>query len=268
MTLFTILFFVFGLIVGSFLNVVIIRHNTSRSLGGRSGCMVCEKKLAWYELIPVFSFLFLKGRCKGCQTRISIQYPLVELVTGLIFSLLFVKFQTLFQINPQSFYLTFIFYAVAFSLLLVIAVYDLRHKIISDKLVLIFSIITFLGLFLFTAHGLPAQAGFLPHWPTLWQFGAGLLIALPFAFLWLVSKGAWMGLGDAKLAVGLGWLLGLAQGLSGLVLAFWTGAIVGVALLFLSKKYSMKSEIPFAPFLVLGAILAFFFSLNVFMLKI
>ena len=262
MTLFTIFFFIFGLIVGSFLNVVIIRHNTSRSLGGRSGCMVCQKKLSWYELIPVFSFIFLKGRCKDCQTRISIQYPLVELTTGIIFSFLFIKFQTLFQINPQSFYLTFIFYALSFSLLLVIAVYDLRHKIISDKLVLIFSVVTFLGLFLFSIHG------FQIHLPTLWQFLAGILIALPFALLWLISRGAWMGLGDAKLALGLGWLLGLIQGLSGLVLAFWTGALVGVVLLAFSKKYSMKTEIPFAPFLVLGAIIAFFFGLNFFMLNV
>ncbi len=262
MTLFIIFFFIFGLIVGSFLNVVIIRHNTNRSLGGRSGCMVCQKKLGWYELIPVFSFLFLKGRCKGCQTKISIQYPLVELTTGIIFSLLFVKFQNLFQINPFSFYLTFIFYAVAFSLLLMIAVYDLRHKIISDKLILIFSILTFLGLFSFSMHG------FYIHLPMLWQFLAGILLALPFALLWLVSRGAWMGLGDAKLALGLGWLLGLAQGLSGLVLAFWTGALVGIVLLIFSKKYSMKTEIPFAPFLVLGAIIAFFFGLNFFMLNI
>ncbi len=262
MLLYTILFFVFGLIVGSFLNVVIFRWNSGKSLGGRSGCLACQKKLSWYELFPVFSYLFLKGRCKDCKTKISIQYPIVELITGIIFAGLFLKFQLLFQINIIDFAIIFIYYAFIFSLLIVIAVYDLKHKIISDKLVLIFSIVTFLGLFFITLFG------FYPHWPSLWDFLSGIIIALPFALLWLVSKGAWMGLGDAKLAVGLGWLLGLMQALSGLVLAFWSGALVGIILLIVSKKHSMKSEIPFAPFLVLGAILAFFFGFNFFMLNI
>ena len=82
----TFIFFIFGLIIGSFLNVVILRFNTERSFGGRSGCMSCRKKLFWYELVPLFSFLGLKGRCKNCKTKISWQYPLVEFITGLIFS--------------------------------------------------------------------------------------------------------------------------------------------------------------------------------------
>src|SRR3989338_2003903 len=89
-----IIFFILGLIIGSFLNVVICRFK-ARPLGGRSACMSCQSKLSWYELIPLFSFLSLGGRCRNCKTRISIQYPLVELATGIIFSLLFVKFSAL-----------------------------------------------------------------------------------------------------------------------------------------------------------------------------
>ena len=262
MTLLAIVFFVLGLIIGSFLNVIIFRYNSGRSLGGRSGCLACQKKLPWYELIPIFSFLFLKGRCSGCKTRISIQYPIIELATGLVFLCLFLKFENLFIINVFNFSITYLFYAFVFSLLLVIAVYDLKHKIIPDKLVLILGIISFLGMFLFS------QSGFSLHILSLWQFLAGIFIALPFALLWLLSKGAWMGLGDAKLAIGLGWLLGLAQGLSGVVLAFWTGAIIGVILLAFSKKHSMKSEIPFAPFLLFGIFIAFLFALNFFMLNV
>src|ERR1035437_5579006 len=121
----TIIFFVFGLIIGSFLNVVILRLNTKRSLGGRSACMSCMNKLSWYELIPVFSFLGLKGRCRNCKTKISIQYPLVELVTGLIFASLFLKFQYVFFLNTLMFSFIYAYYAVMFSLLIVIATYDL-----------------------------------------------------------------------------------------------------------------------------------------------
>jgi leader peptidase (prepilin peptidase)/N-methyltransferase len=254
----TIIFFVFGLIIGSFLNVVILRLNTEKSFGGRSGCMSCQNKLSWYELIPVFSFLGLRGRCKNCKAKISIQYPLVEFITGLIFAGLFLKFQDLFFLDTLSFNFSFAYYATAFSLLMVVAVYDLKHKIIPDSLSLVLGILAFLGLFFFNSFG------FYLHFPSALEFLAGPLIAFPFFFFWLVSSGRWMGLGDAKLALGLGWLLGFSWALSGLVLAFWVGAIVGIMLVIFSKKHGMKSEIPFAPYLVLGALLAFLFGLSLF----
>lgn len=254
----TIIFFIFGLIIGSFLNVVICRYNTQRTFGGRSACMACQNKLCWYELIPLISFFALKGRCRNCKTKISIQYPLVELAMAVIFSLLFLKFQDLFQINALVFAFTFAYYAAMFSLLMVIAVYDLRHKIIPDTLALIFGFLAFIGMFFFS------NFGFYPHFPSVWEFLAGVFVALPFALVWLVSRGKWMGLGDAKLAIGLGWLLGLSRVLSGAVVAFWSGAIIGLILLAFSKKHGMKSEIPFAPFLVLGALVAFLFELHLF----
>ncbi len=254
--LLTIIFFLFGAIIGSFLNVVIYRLNTNKSFGGRSACMSCQNQLLWYELIPLFSFLTLKGRCRTCRTKISIQYPIVEFISGLVFAALFLKFQDLFFIDIYGFFVAYDYYAVMFSILLVIAVYDLKHKIIPDTLVFIFGALAFIGLFFF-------------HTPDIFNFLSGIFIALPFALFWLVSGGRWMGLGDAKLALGLGWLLGLPFAFSGLVLAFWSGAIVGIFLIMLSKirkkgKLGMKSEIPFAPFLVLGAFLAFICELNIF----
>jgi len=257
----SIIFFILGLIIGSFLNVVILRLNTHRSFGGRSGCMSCGKKLNWHELVPLFSYLYLRGRCSGCKTKISKQYFWVELLTGLIFAGLFLKFQDLFLINTLTFSITMAFYATMFSILIVIAVYDLRHKIIPDSLVLTLGTLSFVGLFFFD------NFGFNIHIPSLMQFLSGILIPLPFALFWLVSRGKWMGLGDAKLAIGLGWLLGLSRALSGIVLSFWTGAIVGVILILFSKKHSIKSEVPFAPFLVLGTILAFLFELHLFPLN-
>ncbi|MFA5095391.1 MAG: prepilin peptidase [Candidatus Paceibacterota bacterium] len=254
----TIVFFIFGLIIGSFLNVVIFRFNTARSFGGRSGCMTCQNKLCWYELIPLISFFALRGRCKNCKTKISIQYPIVELISGLIFAGLFLKFQDVFFINTLVFSVSYAYYAVMFSLLLVIAVYDFKHKVIPDILSLIFGIVAFIGLFFFTEYG------FYIHLPSILEFLSGILLALPFALIWLVSSGTWMGLGDAKLALGLGWLLGFNRILSGAVMAFWSGAIIGFLLIVFSKKYGMKSEISFAPFLVLGVLIAFLFELHLF----
>jgi prepilin signal peptidase PulO-like enzyme (type II secretory pathway) len=268
MILFLVLiFFIFGLIIGSFLNVVIFRLNTQKTFGGRSACLSCQHQLSWYELIPLFSFVFLRGRCKNCKTKISIQYPVVEFTVGLIFALLFLKFQDAFFLDILTFSFTYAYYAIMSSLLVVIAVYDIRHKIIPDVLSIVFGILAFVGLFLFSTGGGSAFGGnniFSVHVPTLLEFLSGLIIAAPFALLWLVSRGSWMGLGDAKLAIGLGWLFGIYSAFSGIVIAFWIGAIVGIMLVTFSKKYGMKSEIPLAPYLVLGTLLVFLFNLSLF----
>lgn len=221
--------------------------------------MSCQNKLAWYELIPIFSFLGLRGRCRNCKTKISIQYPIIEFTTGLIFTLLFLKFQDIFFLNILAFIIIYTYYAAVFSILMVIAVYDFRHKIIPDILSFVLGILAFVGLFFFIAPG-----DFYLHIPSILEFLSGPIIAAPFALFWLVSSGRWMGLGDAKLAIGLGWLFGFSLALFGVMLAFWIGAIAGITLVIFSKKYGMKSEIPFAPYLILGTILAFLFNLNLF----
>ncbi|MFZ2149822.1 MAG: prepilin peptidase [Minisyncoccia bacterium] len=260
-TAITFIFFVLGLIIGSFLNVVILRLHTKKSFGGRSACMSCRNQLSWVELIPLFSYVGLLGRCRNCKTKISIQYPLVELAVGIIFAALFLKFQDIFFISTYAFAVTYAFYTLAFSLLVVISAYDLKHKIIPDALSLTLGIVGFIGLFFFDNSG-----NLLPyfHLPYLMQFLSGPLIAAPFALLWLVSSGRWMGLGDAKLLVGLGWLTGFSLAISGVIVAFWIGAVAGLLLIIFSKHYKFKSEIPFAPYLALGVLLAFLMDLHLF----
>mgnify|MGYP003393724366 FL=1 len=240
MTIFTILtFFLLGTIIGSFLNVVILRYNTGVSITGRSGCFSCGKKLEWYELVPILSFLFLRGKCSKCNTKISWQYPLVELVTGLLFVFSF----------QYGFYYLFIF-----SLLIVITVYDLRHKIIPDGLVFTFIGLAFLKLFYYT---------------NILDFLAGPILFVPFFLLWYLSKGKWMGFGDAKLAIGIGFFMGFVGGVSSIILGFWIGAMAGLLWIGISamfgKHIGMKSEIPFAPYLILGMLITFFFHINVIM---
>jgi prepilin signal peptidase PulO-like enzyme (type II secretory pathway) len=259
-----IFFFFLGTAIGSFLNVVILRYNTGLGIAeGRSQCFSCGKTLEWYELIPVFSFLFLKGRCSRCQSRISWQYPLIECITGLSFLAIFLKYENLFALSPQTFFVTMLYSLIVVSILIVILVYDIHHKIIPDGLVFILALLAFGRLFF--ALDPVLTRGSLLH------FLAGPILALPFALLWLVSKGKWMGLGDAKLILPLGWLLGLAGGISGIILAFWIGALASVTLIVIQKSnlsfkgshLTMKSEIPFAPFLIIGFALVFFFNIQV-----
>ena len=261
-TLFALSVFILGTIVGSFLNVVILRYNTGVSFfSGRSFCPSCGKKLSWYELVPIVSFLALRGKCAGCGSKISWQYPLVEIATGILFLLTIFNFQfSIFNIETA---IITLYYWIVWSILIVISIYDLRHKIIPDLLVFLFAGLSLVFLLLSTW-----KTGF-----QMWDILAGPLFALPFAALWFFSQGRWMGLGDAKLALGIGWFLGLIKGGSAIILGFWMGAIVGLALVGISKlslakrfrsNYGLKSEIPFGPFLILGTIIAFFFNINLF----
>jgi len=260
-------FYVFflGAIVGSFLNVVILRYNTGKSIvKGGSKCFSCGKKLKWHELVPIFSFLLQKGKCRACGSKISWQYPLVEIATGLLFLLIF-NFQ--FSIfNQFSIYLisNVLFFWIITALLIIITVYDLRHMIIPNKLVWIFNGLAFFFV-LFGAFDLSFFSNFefriSNFWPSL---VAGLIFAAFFALLWLVSKGTWMGLGDAKLALGIGLLSGPIGTVSVFLFSFWIGALVGIFLLFYKRlNLTIKSRIPFAPFLVLGFLIYFLFDFDV-----
>lgn len=245
--------FILGLIVGSFLNVVIYRYNTGRSVArGRSRCLACSRDLHWFELVPVASFVALRGRCRRCLSGISWQYPLVELVTGLLFLLASWQFGVGFDSWP-----VLGVYLVILSLLVVITVYDFRHKIIPDGLVYAFILFSTLPV-LFTRDGVMIFNHLI----------AGLTLFAFFFLLWSVSRGRWMGFGDAKLALGVGFLLGLTGGVSAIVFAFWFGALVSVCILIYGQlsgraRFGLKSEVPFAPFIVLGLFLNLFFHLNV-----
>lgn len=251
-TLSIILSFIFGTVVGSFLNVVALRFNTGMGLGGRSKCMTCSTTLTWKELVPLFSFAVQKGSCKKCKSKISWQYPLVEFIAGAIFVLIFFIFP---PTDPVTSVITLIQVAIA-CLLVVICVYDIKHKIIPDGFVYSFAGLALLSLFV--------GGSSWWHVPTIQMLIAGPLLALPFALLWLVSKGNWMGLGDAKLTLGIGWLLGISAGVNALVLAFWIAAAVSVIwLLAMHKKFKPRIEIPFGPYLILGMYLVLLFHMQV-----
>ncbi|MCX6718851.1 MAG: prepilin peptidase [Candidatus Taylorbacteria bacterium] len=251
-TFFFILPFLFGIIIGSFLNVVALRFRTGMGLNGRSKCMSCGKELVWSELIPLFSFIFQRGRCHKCKSKISWQYPLVEFFSGAIFVLIFLKFPPLSGVSA----IVTLIQILAACLLLVIMIYDIKHKVIPDSFVWAFDFLALISLFI--------GGSSWWHVPNYESLIAGPLLAAPFALLWLVSKGKWMGLGDAKLIVGIGWFLGIEAGINAIVLAFWIGAAVSVVwLLSVYKKLKPRMEIPFGPYLVLGMYVVLLFGVQV-----
>lgn len=252
--------FGYGIVIGSFLNVYIYRLHTGRSLAGRSHCMSCGTTLRWYDLLPIVSYIWLRGRCRYCSAYITTRYALVELLTGLLF---------VGVVLVESSWFMALIYCLIMSVLVIILVYDYYHLIIPNRLVLVLLALATLVL---------AQM-----W---WVEGdvARILINVVsavaggafFAFLWVVSKGRWVGLGDAKLAVPLGLLVGAEAVFSLVVLAFWVGALISLTYLaflylrrrgqthlrFLPQQLTMKSEVPFAPFLILSFWIIFFFSFD------
>lgn len=244
--------FILGTLIGSFLNVVALRYNTGMTLNGRSKCFSCGKNLHWHELIPIFSFVFQKGKCKKCKGKISWQYPLIELIAGILFAMIFYVFPPLTV--EMSF--TTLFYVFITCLLLIITVYDVRHKVIPDALVYTFSIISLARLFIASDLSIII--------PPLSAILAGPILALPFALMFLFSNGTWMGLGDAKLVLGIGWTLGLFSGVSAIILAFWIGAVVSVIWMYIVfRKIKSRYEIPFGPYLILGMYLVLLFGIQV-----
>ena len=269
-----ILVFLLGLSIGSFLNVLVLRHK-ERSLSGRSECPRCRTRLSWYELIPLFSFLFQKGKCRSCEASVSLQYPLVELSTGLLFVAIFFKKTEMFAVSrlndllaPDLFISLVVVFAIA-STLIAIFVYDLYNKIIPNSFVFSFIALSAVYLLYDTLGRVVTPELFL-------DIGSGFIFFFIFWSLWYFSGGTWMGFGDAKLVLGIGLFLGFIGGISALILGFWIGAGVALVLMAASRlsrhssiegdsfyAIGLKSEIPFGPFLILGVMIAYFFELDV-----
>jgi prepilin signal peptidase PulO-like enzyme (type II secretory pathway) len=228
--------FVFGLLVGSFLNAVIYRFHSGESIiKARSHCPKCGHILAWHELVPVVSFVVQAGKCRACKQKISWQYPAVEFATAGLFTL------ALYYNLPLLYALTII------SFLIVIFVYDLKHYIIPDKI--IYPAILLAGIMLWQQTAYDIQYTI---------YGAFLAAAF-FAIIFAISKGRWLGFGDVKLAFFMGLFLGWPNILVALFAAFILGGIIGMGLV-ASRKKTMKSQVPFGPFLVTGTFIAMFFG--------
>lgn len=267
--------FILGLIIGSFLNVLIDRLPLGQSVvKGRSHCDHCKRKLNWYELIPVISFILQKGKSRCCHRKLSFQYPMIELVTaiGLIFiysynfpNFSFFENNTITQFQHPFVYsfIRLLDYSIIFSALLVIFVSDLKTQIIPDSMIIVGTIASVVSIIINYQLSIPTLGWtaldginqlFIIHY-LLPYFLSAIGASTFFFLLWLVTHGRGMGFGDVKLVFFLGLLCGYPGIIYVLYIAFLTGAIVGVILI-ISHNKTLKSKIAFGPFLVLGSYVA------------
>lgn len=282
----TILLFIFGLGIGSFLNVVLFRYAPEKNvfgsqLGGRSSCLSCSRELRWYELIPVLSFIFQKGRCSTCAYPLSWQYPLVELFSGVFFVLIPYTVSSLYGWRtfflgglPWWAYGVALLWVLVFLLLLLITVIDFRYMIIPNELNVLLGILgagVVLFLELYQTSLSLFYDSFLRHYALLFSFtesivlnhvagaflGGGL-----FVLLFYLTRGRAMGFGDVKLAFSAGLLFGFPDIIFASLLGFLLGGAWGLLLISLGRKH-MKDKVPFAPFFVAGMALTVFFGYDI-----
>ncbi len=226
----------FGMVIGSFLNVIIDRMPKGESIVWKpSHCDHCKKPLRWFELFPVMSFIAFRGACLRCKKRLSWQYPLVECMTACGFLYIYSTWSSL-EMGIASL-IIFCVYVVLFGI-------DYKHQILPDEL-----LVVLLGVILVLGLGVG---------PSDWRIHgiAGVSAGGFFLLIWLLTKGRGLGFGDVKLSLVLGFLLGYPSTIIALYVAFLTGAIVGVILI-VSQKAGMKSRIAFGPFLIIGAVSAY-----------
>jgi len=243
MTLFFL--FIIGLAVGSFLNVVIDRLPKNESIWkNRSHCDHCGHILFWYDLVPIFSFFWLGRKCRYCHKNISWQYPIVELTTALLF--LF-SYTSIIQIIEVVNLFHFLYYLIIISGLIVIFFTDLKYRIIPDQILAVLAISTVVFLLIFD------KGGVLDH------FLAGLISFFLFLLLVIATRGKGMGLGDVKYAAVSGFILGVPQSIVSFYLSFLTGAAVSLILILMGKK-TVRSTIPFGPFLAGGTLVSLFYG--------
>lgn len=268
------LVFIVGLIFGSFLNVVIYRLKSGQDVFfGRSFCPECKTQLKWYDLIPIFSFIYLRGRCRYCHKQISWQYPIVEILSGLIWVGVFYKvfgFQP--PLNPPLIKggiwggLNFIYYIFILSSFLIIAVYDANWKIIPNKIVYpaitvalmysLFNAFKFQNIEILKSLNLEILK-YLNFEIFIYHLFAAMIAFLFFFLIYFFSKGKAMGLGDAKLGFLIAMFLGPSLAFFAFTLSFILGAVYAIILLILGKK-TLKDKIALAPFLGVSTAIIFF----------
>jgi len=231
-----VFFFMLGLVFGSFGNVLVYRIPDRRTILGRSQCRFCRRTLRPWELLPVFSYIWLMGRCAGCKLRISPQYPIVELLSGFlfVFSLIYHQYNPVPAL-PMAF---------AFWLLMLIAVVDARTASIPDAFNIPFVLIS--GIYALIVGSFSPLA---------------ILIGAGFFFLqWSVSRGKWVGSGDIFLGAGAGALLGRWEYvIVFLFVSYITGALLASVLIIFDKK-SLSGSLAFGPFLAVGTVVAFLYG--------
>lgn len=243
----TIIAFIFGLVFGSFLNVVIYRYDQWLSiLKDRSACMHCKQQLRWYDLVPLLSYVTLGGKCRYCRKPISWQYPVVELSTALLVAVFYSRIFDSGLLSPLMGSIALIGAVAAVGAMIVIFFHDLYEQMVPDLM----AYVLLVGSVLFS----------VIYFDSLITTLLGLLVGVaPIALIVYPSKGKWMGEGDVKIAAALGALVGYPNAVVFLVSTFLVGGLFG-SLAIASKQAKLKTAVPFVPFMIIGALIAFFWG--------
>lgn len=241
----------YGLIFGSFVNALVWRLHEGKGIarGERSECPNCRHTLAAQDLIPVISWLWLRGKCRYCHKSISWQYPIVEVATAVLFAL---SYWVLRPVTAAGWF-NLIVWLLLLVIFMTLTVYDFRWLLLPNKLVYPAALIA--------ATSLVVQAlVFHLSWGTVWRHGvAGLGLAAAFYILASVANGKLLGGGDVKFGLVMGLILGLKATLLALIVAFDVAALIGVILI-AAKIRKRTDYIAFGPFLVLGTIVAYLYG--------
>ncbi|MBI2022370.1 prepilin peptidase [Candidatus Daviesbacteria bacterium] len=282
-----ILGFLLGICLGSFVKVLADRSVGKRKFSGRSYCEHCKKKISWYDLIPIFSYLNLHGRCRNCQKKIGLEYLLIEIITGVtVATLFFLKIpDNFFQLNifvKGVYGLDIGFGLLIIVVLLTVFITDIKTGLIPDRITypaikiafiyLVIMLISQIALSYIQLKNSPLGQYLLPPqstyfyslvYPHLENFFFHLLSSLGLAFFFgsliFITRGRGMGGGDFKLGIFMGLALGFPSSLVALLIAFFSGSIIGILLLTLRLK-NFGQTIPFGPFLSIGGIVALFWG--------
>ncbi|MCX7956199.1 MAG: prepilin peptidase [Patescibacteria group bacterium] len=259
---FSFIIFILGLSIGSFLNVVIDRLIKNQSLLGRSRCDYCRKKIVWHDLIPVLSFFLLKGKSRCCHKKINWQYPIVELLTGISFFLIF-NFQfSIFNEFLIYQFLKLFFLLGIMSSLIVIFFSDAKYHLVSDYVLWSFFGFSFFYKMIFiisTKIGISLDILKQIQNDVFFSFLSGLIVCLPIFLIYYLSKERAMGLGDVYMTFIIGFFLDWKAGFLALYIAVLLGGLTGLILI-IFKKSKLKSKIAFGPFLVIGTLIMFFWG--------
>lgn len=257
-----IIFFVFGTIIGSFVNALQYRIENKLSISkGRSICPNCKHELTWLDLVPLLSFVFLKGKCRYCNKKISSQYPIIEVVTGFAFLAILYSLETHFRLSLDNFLVDYnnffgiklvIFLTVA-SIMILVGLHDQKTGYVLSGYVYVAILLALFANLLNSGGSFVVLSDYLPY---IYSLVCG---ALFFGSLYIISKGKWMGAGDIEIAALMGALLGWPSIIIALYFAFISGSVVGLVRIY-KKEAKLESEMPFGPFLILGVFFALLFS--------
>ena len=248
----SILAFIFGASIGSFVQVIVTRLNVAPILKGRSKCLSCGEALRPSDLVPLFSYIYLRGKCRYCKTSYGISALVIELIFGVTFLLLYLlilKGQVSLMVSVSW----LAYYSLLFIVLGVMALYDRIHSYIPISFISSYLVLTFIMFVM--------RFGQDSHLANLLS---PLFVAAPFLLIWLITKGKGLGFGDVILFFGVGMFFETLQGLAVLVISVWAGALYGLYLKYIvNKKKSGSTAMPFVPFIVLAFLVVLFTGVDV-----